>query len=113
MTGGNRMASSRAYLAWAAWLMVGVLPGSWGWARSAEASSTVVATEVSSTVEIQTRGAVHEAFAGPVVYNPRPTVSVAKAPYALIREIPPRQRMRGANVVWIPGYWSWDDDRED
>jgi hypothetical protein len=27
--------------------------------------------------------------------------------------MPPDQKPEGANVVWIPGYWVWDDDRKD
>ena len=28
-------------------------------------------------------------------------------------ELPPDQRPDGMNVAWIPGYWTWDDDRDD
>ncbi len=38
---------------------------------------------------------------------------VPKAPPAAIEEVPPEQRPEGANVAWIPGYWGWDDERND
>jgi hypothetical protein len=38
-------------------------------------------------------------------------VVITKAPHDPIAELPPDQRPEGANVAWIPGYWSWDDDR--
>jgi hypothetical protein len=40
-------------------------------------------------------------------------IVVKKAPYDPIMELPPEHRPDGANVAWIPGYWSWDDDRSD
>jgi hypothetical protein len=36
-----------------------------------------------------------------------------KAPPAAIEEVPPEQQLEGANVAWIPGYWAWDDERND
>jgi hypothetical protein len=62
-------------------------------------------------VIIETRGPVHEAFAEPVEVNPEPTFAVVQAPPQAIEETPPAQRPTGAGVIWIPGYWSWDDDR--
>lgn len=63
--------------------------------------------------EVQTRGPVHEAFAGIVTYNPEPGVTVSKAPPEPIEELPPEEKPEGDNVTWIPGYWSWDDERKD
>jgi hypothetical protein len=62
-------------------------------------------------VIVETRGPVHEAFAEPVEVNPEPTFAVVQAPPQAIEETPPAQRPAGIGVVWIPGYWSWDDDR--
>ena len=59
------------------------------------------------------RGPIHEAFAEPVVFNPKPGIIAAKASPAAIEEIPPDQRPEGANVAWIPGYWGWDNERND
>lgn len=64
-------------------------------------------------VEVQTRGPVHEAFAGVVSFRPEPGIVVAKAPPDPIEEIPPDQKPAGANVAWITGYWAWDEDRDD
>lgn len=64
-------------------------------------------------VEVLTRGPVHEAFAGVVSYNPEAGVMVSVAPPDEIEEIPPDERPYGNDVAWIPGYWAWDDERED
>ncbi|MCG3150592.1 MAG: hypothetical protein PCFJNLEI_04080 [Verrucomicrobiae bacterium] len=63
--------------------------------------------------EVLTRGPVHEAFSGVVVYNPTPGLVIAKAPPAPIEEVPPDEKPAGDNVVWIAGYWAWDDERDD
>ncbi len=64
-------------------------------------------------VQVLTRGPVHEAFAGTVVFNPEPGVVVPKAPPSAIEEVPPGERPVGNNVTWIPGYWAWDEERID
>jgi hypothetical protein len=64
-------------------------------------------------VQVLTRGPVHEAFAETVTFDPEPGVVAPKAPPAAIEEVPPKQRLEGANVAWIPGYWGWDDERND
>ena len=64
-------------------------------------------------VQVLTRGPVHEAFAETVTFDPEPGIVVPKAPPAAIEEVPPEQRLEGANVAWIPGYWAWDDERKD
>ena len=63
--------------------------------------------------EVLTRGPVHEAFAETVTFDPEPGIVVPKAPPAAIEEVPPAQKPQGDNVAWIPGYWGWDDDRND
>ena len=62
-------------------------------------------------VQVLTRGPVHEAFAETVTFDPEPGVIVPKSPPAAIEEVPPEQRLEGDNVAWIPGYWAWDDER--
>jgi hypothetical protein len=64
-------------------------------------------------VEVEARGPVHEAFASPTVRGPRATPVVAKRPPEPIEELPPDQKPAGDNVIWIPGYWGWDVDRQD
>jgi hypothetical protein len=61
-------------------------------------------------VEMQARGAVHEAFAEPSRAQVAPGAVVRKAPPALIDEAPPEEKPQGDNIVWIPGYWGWDDE---
>ena len=63
--------------------------------------------------QVLTRGPVHEAFAETVTFDPQPGVVVPKAPPAAIEELPPEQQLQGTNVAWIPGYWGWDDERND
>jgi hypothetical protein len=62
-------------------------------------------------VEVLTRGPVHEAFAGIVNFDPEPGIVIPSAPPELIEELPPDERPEGDDVVWIPGYWAWDDER--
>ncbi len=64
-------------------------------------------------MQVLTRGPVHEAFAKASMTGATAGIIVSKAPPEAIAEIPPDQRPEGGNVAWIPGYWSWDDDRSD
>ncbi len=64
-------------------------------------------------VEVLTRGPVHEAFAETITFDPQPGIVTPKAPPAAIEEVPPLQRPEGKNLSWIPGYWGWDDERND
>ncbi|MFP6618022.1 MAG: hypothetical protein VB877_01660, partial [Pirellulaceae bacterium] len=63
--------------------------------------------------EVLTRGPVHEAFAEQINNDPDSGVLVPNAPPEPIGEVPPEYKPEGENVLWIPGYWSWDDERED
>lgn len=63
--------------------------------------------------EVLTRGPVHEAFANLSESETAPGVVYSTSPPDDVEELPPDQRPEGDNVAWIPGYWSWDDDRED
>jgi hypothetical protein len=64
-------------------------------------------------VDVLTQGPIHEAFAEPVIYDPKPGPVVPKEPPPPVNELPPDQKPEGANVQWIPGYWAWDDARKD
>jgi len=59
------------------------------------------------------RGPVHEAFGKPVVFNPQPGVTATRKPPELIEELPPEQKPEGDNIVWISGYWFWNDQTQD
>ena len=67
----------------------------------------------SDGVQTLTRGPVHEAFASPTIADPKPGLVVPKAPPADIKEQPPEYQPDGQNVQWFPGYWAWDEDRDD
>jgi len=59
------------------------------------------------------RGPLHEAFAEPVPLNPQAATIVPKQPPEPIEELPPEAKPADENSIWIPGYWAWDDERED
>jgi len=59
------------------------------------------------------RGPLHEAFAGPISLDPQSAAIVPKMPPEPIEEIPPEAKPEGENVIWIDGYWAWDEERED
>jgi hypothetical protein len=69
--------------------------------------------KIENGVEVLTSGPVHEGFAGPLVLDPKPGVTVQKEPPRPVEELPPDQRPEGNDVEWIPGYWHWDDQRSD
>jgi len=77
------------------------------------ASAQTEQAEANEDVEVLTRGPVHEAFAETVSYEAEAGLTVKSAPPAAIEELPPDQRPDGDNVTWIPGYWAWDDDKND
>src|SRR5205823_1403289 len=54
-----------------------------------------------------------EAFAQPSEIRPPAPPVVPKQPPGPIEEVPPDQKPAGDNVIWLPGYWAWDDDRTD
>jgi hypothetical protein len=56
---------------------------------------------------------VHEAFANLTESEHRAGDVYQKMPPDDIEELPPDQRPDGENISWIPGYWSYDDDRDD
>ncbi len=58
-----------------------------------------------------TKGAIHEAFAQPVVFNSAPGPVVAQKPPEPVDEMPPEQKPAGDHVAWIPGYWTWEGDQ--
>jgi hypothetical protein len=63
-------------------------------------------------VEVLARGPVHEAFAA-TAELPVAGPVVPKLPPQPVDELPPDQKPAGDNVIWIPGYWSWDEERSD
>lgn len=63
-------------------------------------------------VQVLASGPIHEAFAEAVALDPEPGIVAPKAAPALIEEIPPEQKPEG-DIQWIPGYWAWDDERNE
>lgn len=62
-------------------------------------------------VEVMARGPIHEAFATPTT-EPAASMLIPKQPPQTLQEMPPEQKPDG-DVVWVSGYWAWDDDRKD
>ncbi len=62
---------------------------------------------------VLSRGPVHEAFAEPVPMEVEPGLVAPQQPPPNINEVPPAERPRGEQYVWIPGYWAWDAERAD
>jgi hypothetical protein len=61
--------------------------------------------------EVLTSGPVHEAFAEPVNLQVQEGLVAPIQPPPNIAEAPPTESPQGGNYVWVPGYWSWDADR--
>jgi hypothetical protein len=89
--------------------LLGLLGGALG-------ASPAVAVENNSfdgsEIDVLAYGPIHEAFAETIAFDPEPGIMVPKVPPEVINEIPPEQKPEG-DVQWIPGYWGWDDDRND
>ena len=64
-------------------------------------------------IEVLARGPVHEAYAEPYNGKPEAMPVIPKGPPKQVDEVPPDQKPEGDDVQWIPGYWSWDDERKD
>lgn len=60
---------------------------------------------------VLTRGPVHEAFAQPVNLTDQTGFTAPEEPPPGITEVPPAEKPAGDQFAWIPGYWSWDSDR--
>src|SRR5262249_30721969 len=83
------------------------------WQDPTAAAGQLAAAPQPQGTQVLTQGPIHEAFAEPVVYDPKPGPVIPKQPPNPVEEVPPDQRSEGANVQWIPGYWAWDDGRND
>ena len=90
-------------------LGIGSVDGKDGQKDGSEAAGQVA----QEGIEVLARGPLHEAFAEQVNHDPQPGVTVGKTPPTPINEEPPEYKPEGNNVLWISGYWAWDDERED
>ena len=80
---------------------------------AASPATTSAATDTTTAVQdvqFLTRGPIHEAFAETVQFNPQPGLIVNATPPAPVEELPPENQLKGDHVMWISGYWAWDDD---
>lgn len=59
------------------------------------------------------RGPIHEAYAEPLMLADEEPFIAPKAPPENVEELPPDVKPEGDRVIWIPGYWSWDDERQE
>src|SRR5208283_3710375 len=82
-------------------------------AQTAQNAPAAEDSQQSEGVEVLTRGPVHEAYAETPNSEPKATAVVAKKPPDPIEEMPPDQKPEGDSVLWIPGYWSYDEERTD
>jgi len=71
------------------------------------------AAQSEEDTQVLARGPVHEAFATTAEAPAGPAPIVVKQPPDPVEELPPDQKPDGDNVQWIPGYWHFDEDRED
>ncbi|VTR96808.1 hypothetical protein [Tuwongella immobilis] len=76
-------------------------------------ASPLLANPTPEGVEVLARGPIHEAYATPVEPNLTPNPIIPKEPPPAIEELPPEQKPAGDDVEWLPGYWSWDEERND
>ncbi len=77
------------------------------------AQDTPIGAAPNPDIEVLARGPVHEAYAQPALNGSVEMLTVPKQPPEAIEEVPPEVRPEGDHVGWIPGYWAWDDDRQD
>lgn len=79
----------------------------------AAAPAAAAVSPAAAAMEVLTRGPIHEAFAQPVVWDQGAAFTTTVAPPPPIEEVIPDEKPAGNHVVWVPGYWSWDSDRND
>ena len=63
--------------------------------------------------EVLAHGPVHEAFASRYETDDEQHSVINRNPPEPIDEIPPESMPDGDNIVWVPGYWDWDEERSD
>src|SRR5438552_11775 len=64
-------------------------------------------------LEFLGRGPIHEAYAQPVDPTVAPVPTVPREPPTALQEDLPEERPEGDDLQWVPGYWQWDDERQD
>ncbi|MEM7312280.1 MAG: hypothetical protein AAF497_03915, partial [Planctomycetota bacterium] len=71
--------------------------------------------EEASDFETLTRGPLHEAFGASTGREPEAGRIVTRRPPEPVDELPPEtpEELKDRSPIWIPGYWAWDEERED
>jgi len=82
-------------------------------AQDAQNPPAVPGEELPAGTQVLTGGPVHEAFAKPVSMDPQAPILVPQQPPENLQEVPPAEQPAGASIVWVPGYWAWDTERND
>jgi hypothetical protein len=102
------------------YLLLGLVPGTIlvtdrtsARGQDAQNPPAVPTEELPAGSQVLTGGPVHEAFAKPVSMDPQAPILVPQQPPESLQEVPPAERPAGANIVWVPGYWAWDTERND
>jgi hypothetical protein len=62
---------------------------------------------------VQSLGPVHEGFDQPIAADATPGPIAPKGPPAALAERLPAFMPSAAHVLWLPGYWGWDEARKD
>ncbi len=68
---------------------------------------------VGRAMTVLLRGPVHEALAEQFARGVIPELLTTREPPERLRELPPEHQPEGIRIVWIPGYWAWDDEVEE
>jgi hypothetical protein len=83
------------------------------WAQDSEQPPAIPPEELPAGSQVLAQGPVHEAFAKPVSMEAEEPILVPQQPPENLQEVPPAEQPAGAGIVWVPGYWAWDQDRND
>lgn len=81
--------------------------------ESSEATSQTEQLADENGFETLMRGPLHEAFAEPLGTGSAPVLIVPREPPQPIQEQAPEFRPDGDDAIWVPGYWGWDEERQD
>jgi hypothetical protein len=82
-------------------------------AHDNEQPPAIPGEELPEGSQVLAAGPVHEAFAKPVSMDAQEPILVPQQPPDNVQEVPPAEQPAGAAIVWVPGYWAWDQDRND
>ena len=82
-------------------------------AQETASPQTGVQADSEGEVETLLRGPLHEAFAEPIQDDPTPGEVISKAPPEAIDEVAPEVKPSEDHVIWISGYWAFDEERDD